>query len=813
MFTNYLHVALRNMGRNMRFTVLHLAGLTLGLASVTLIAWYVYDEISFDKLRQSEQTFRITTHWRDNPATDMFATTPPPLAGVIKQEIPEVDEVARAFNWNHSTMRLPADETPNGEEVVFRETKIFIVDPNFLEVLQYPLILGNAATAFQKPQSIVLTRSTAIRYFGEEAVTTGSLIGKSILFGGDQTARVVTAVVDPPGNTHLNFDMLVNLNFGYGWMDSTNVWMWNVVHTYVKVNNDVAGDEQRLKSLQSKLTGIAARNTGATEKLEGNIQSVDFRLQALRSIHLHSHLQREHEANGDFTTVQLLVSVAALIILLACANFINLFTAQSARRSKEIGVRKTLGSGRQTLAVQFFVESGLYALIAALLALSITELLRQPFNTLVGKQLDFTWFENTPLLAGFVVVVIIVIALAGSYPSLYLSAFSPVKALKGKLTQHNSFLRSGLVVFQFSISIGLMICSVFIVQQLNFMQSRQPGYDRENVVVVKNDKEIQSQWRVFRDELETHAEIATVSFNTGLPAQPLNTMRDFRQKGNPTGMGIHVILADERYVPALDLALQSGSNFFDKPANNKGKILINEVASKILGLANPVGATVTLNAGDQDEEQLEVIGVVKDFNIESLHSGIKPLVFYYYMPDTFLDYIVIRLRPGNVSRGLASIENTWKKFEPENPFLSSFLDEDFEHQYVSEQRLSRLFAGFTVFTIVIALLGLTGLASFMAEQRTKEISIRKVLGASMSGIMVLFSKDFIRMTLLAMTIAIPAAYLVIQNWLNEFVVRIELAPGVFVGCSVASLALICITVSLHSLRIARLNPAVTLKNE
>jgi putative ABC transport system permease protein len=222
MLTNYVRVALRNMRRNMRFTLLHLAGLTLGLASVTLIAWYVYDEISFDQLHQADQSFRITTHWSDDPATGIFATTPPPLAGVIKQEIPEVNEVARAFTWNHSTMRLPADETPNGEPVVFRETKIFIVDPNFLKVLQYPFVLGDAESAFSKAQSIVLTRNTAIRYFGYEALASGSLIGKSILFGGDQTAREVTAVVDPPENTHLHFDMLVNLNFGYGWMDSTN---------------------------------------------------------------------------------------------------------------------------------------------------------------------------------------------------------------------------------------------------------------------------------------------------------------------------------------------------------------------------------------------------------------------------------------------------------------------------------------------------------------------------------------------------------------------------------------------------------------
>ncbi|HTF18517.1 MAG TPA: ABC transporter permease [Chryseolinea sp.] len=813
MLGNYVHVALRNMRRNMRFTLLHLTGLALGLASVTLIAWYVHDELSYDQLAGAEKVFRVNTYWGNDASSEAFASSPPPLAEAIKEEIPEVEKVARAFNWNHSTMRLPADENTDRREVVFRETKIFIVDPEFLEVLQYPFILGDARTAFQRDESIVLTRNTAVRYFGEQALNDGTLIGKSILFGGDQIARIVSAVVDPPQNTHLHFDMLVNMNFGYRELDTIKVWTWNIMHTYVKVKDNVILEKEGVALLQSKLTRLAGRHINATEEVEGHGAKGDFRLQRLDDIHLHSHLQSEHEGNGDFTTVRLLIAVACLIILLACANFINLFTAQSVRRSKEIGVRKTLGSGRRTLAWQFYTESGLYAVFASLLALSIAELLRRPFNTLVGKQLEFAWREHPPLLFGFGMLLIAVIGIAGSYPSLHLSSFNPVRALKGRLTERKSFLRSGLVIFQFSISIGLMICSVFIMQQLNYMQSRQPGYDRENVVIVKNDREIQDKWRVFRDELESHAEIAAVSFNTGLPAQPLNAMRDFRRKGDPVGRGMHMFLTDERYVPALALTLKAGSNFTDIPQNNKGKILLNETAAKILRLDNPVGTAITLNAGDNDEEALEVIGVIKDFNVESLHSGVKPLIFHYYLPDAAFDYIAVRLRPGSASAGLATVENAWKTFEPENPFVYSFLDEDFGRQYISEQRLSRLFAGFTFLTVAIALLGLTGLASFMAQQRTKEISIRKVLGASISGIMLLFSKDFIRLALVSMIIAIPAAYLVIHNWLQEFAYRIELTPGVFVACSMAALSLIWITVSLLSLKIARLNPALTLKNE
>ena len=811
MIRNYFQIALRSMSRNFRFTLLHLTGLSLGLASVMLIGWYVYDELSYDRLADAGRVYRVNTWWGEDIKTDVYASSPPPLADAIKEEIPEVEKVARAFTWNHSTMRLPADEREMGDEVVFRETKIFIVDPEFLEVLQYPMLLGDARTAFQRPESIVLTRRTAERYFGETAVLDGSLIGKSIQFGGDRTARIVTAVVDPPANTHLHFDMLVNINFGYRELGTIDVWTWNVMHTYIKVRKDAMLGSDGFDQLQAKLSGIAARHIGSSDG-EG-IRTGDFRLQPIGDIHLNSHLQREHEANGDYTTVQLLIAVAVLIILLACANFINLFTAQSASRVKEIGVRKTLGSARKALAFQFFLESSLYAIFAALFALSVVELLRRPFNALVGKQLDFAWLDHLPLLGGFILLLVVVVFLAGSYPSLYLSSLNPARALKGKPGQSRSVLRSGLVIFQFSISIGLMICSVFIMQQLSYMQTRAPGYDRENVVVVQNDREIQEQWLTFRDELEGKAEIAAVSFNTGLPAQPLNAMRDFREKGNPAGTGIHVFLADERYVPTLALTIVDGRNFSESRESNKGKIILNETAVNILGLARPVGSTVMLNAGANDEEQLQVIGVVKDFNVESMHSGIKPLVLYYYVPDAMMDYIAIRLRSGKVSEGLNTVEKTWKKFEPENPFIYSFLDEDFERQYISEQRLSKLFGGFTAFTLIIALLGLTGLASFLAEQRTKEISVRKVLGASVAGIMVLFSKDFTRLALVAMVIAVPISYLVMQRWLTGFAFHIDLNAGVFFICSTGTLVLIWTTVCLLSLRIARLNPAVTLKSE
>ncbi|MEP6737444.1 MAG: ABC transporter permease [Chryseolinea sp.] len=799
------------MRRNVRFTLLHVMGLAIGLASVILIAWYVYDELSFDNLTESDRVYRINTYWGDNPKTDIYASTPAPLAAVIEAEIPEVEKVARAFNWNHSTMRLPVEETKRTDEVVFRETRIFIVDPAFLEVLQYPVILGSNRTALERPESIVLTKATAIRYFGADAVQQGSVIGKTILFGGDRTARVVTAVVEPPENTHLHFDMLVNINFGYTELDTLGDWAFNFLHTYVKVNESVQNDPVKQKELQSKLTNIATRYI----KLAGaetNIKAVDFKLQPLRDIHLHSSFLREHETNGDYATVRLLVTVASLILLLACANFVNLFTAQSVKRAKEVGVRKALGSAQSSLFSQFFIESALYTITAALFALSIAELLRVPFNFISGKQMRFSWLDHPVLIVELLVAFIAVIILAGSYPSFYLSSFNPVRALKGNSLQQKNHLRNGLVIFQFSISIGLMICSVFILRQLDFMQSRTPGYDRENVIVIKNG-EIQDQWRAFRDDLESRSQIKKVSFNTGLPVQPVSMMRDFREPGEAKGTGINLFLVDENYIQTLGLTLVSGSQFTYNQQSNAHKVMINEAAARILGLKDPVGKQLVINYRSRGEEQLEIIGVIRDFNVESLHSNVKPLVFYYYIPDLAFDYIAVRIQPGNPTAALSEVEKAWKKFEPENPFVYSFLDKDFEQQYVAEQRLSKLFAGFTILTISIALLGLTGLASFMAEQRTKEIGIRKVLGATVTGIMVLFSRDFTRLALIAMVIAIPSSYYVMRGWLSDFAYRIDLGPVVFVVCSLVSLVLMWTTVCLLSMRVAKLNPANTLKSE
>ncbi len=821
MIRNYLKIALRNMRKQKFYTTINVLGLAIGVASSLFISWYVIDEFSYDQFhQQADQVYRVTTRWGDDPQTDLFATTPPPLYEAIKAEIPEVETVARAFTWNHSTMRLPKEETENKEEVVFRETKIYIVDPEFLQVLDFNIIAGEAKTAFQDLESIVLTKATAIRYFGEEALAKGEVIGKTILFGGEQAPRHVTAIVDPPAQTHFPFDMLVNIHYGYDEIGELDNWAWNVMHTYIKVQEAVHDSPERLAALSDKLQQIADRY--GKPYMESNAfgpssqqMIFSYELQPVTDIHLHSHLLREHTANGSIATVYSLMAIAGFIILLACINFMNLSTARATRRAREVGVRKVLGSTRNMLVIQFLSESFIFSVIAVVLALGLVEAFRIPFNRMSGKHLVFDWFDQPALLAAIGVGTLLLSFLAGSYPAFYLAAFRPVSVLKGQIAHHSkaSQLRNVLVTFQFAVSIVLIICTALVVQQLRFMQQRDIGYDRENVVVIKNDREIQDQWKTFKEALAQQTSVMSASFTTGLPAQPLSTVRDFRKEGASSGQGIPWFLVDEDYLKTLQLTLVQGRNFRQDMASDAQGILLNEAAVRALGLENPIGETLIKNAGADDEERVQVLGVVKDFHLESFQYQVKPLALQYYRPDYLSDFVAVRIAPGGLPAALAQLESSWKRFEPENPFVYSFLDQDFDTLFNAEQRLGKVLGVFTGLAILIACLGLFGLAAFMAEQRTKEIGIRKVMGASVSHIVQLLSQDFIKLAVISFVIAVPLAYGVMQQWLANFAYRIPVGFGIFILAGATALLIVWLTVSYQSVKAALANPVDSLRDE
>ena len=816
MLRNYFKITLRNFRRQKFYTTINVLGLAVGLASSLLIGWYVTDELSYDQFhRDAEQVYRVTF---DGGEYYQLATTPPPLYEVIKSDIPELVAVARAFNWNHSTMRLPA-EADSSQQTVFRETSIYIVDPEFLQVLDFNVIAGDAETALREAGSIVLTQQTAERYFGSKAVKRGEVLGKEILFGGSRAARQVTAIVSPSGPTHFPFDMLVD-GQGYQEIMNNDNWGWNLMYTYVKIRPDANRTADQRQALANKFDQLAKTYAQpfleASEQGAVGDQSITYRLQAVTDIHLHSDLQREHQANGSRITVYLLATVALLIILLACINFMNLSTAQATRRAREVGVRKVLGSPRSSLVAQFLSESVAISLVAMLLALGLVEILRTPFNALVGKQLTFDWFAHPSLLLAMAGGVVLVGLLAGSYPAFYLSSFRPAAVLRGSSGSQRGagYLRNGLIIFQFVVSISLIITTALVVQQLRFIQQTDIGYEREHVLIIRNDKEIEDRWQEFKALLNQQSAVERVSFATGVPAQPLRVIRDLQVEGSSGGDGMPWLLVDPDYVPTLGLEIIAGRNFREDVASDHTEgLLLNEEAVNVLALENPVGQTIVKNQGAEDEQRLRVLGVVKNFNVESFDQHVPPMAFHYFSPSFLSDYIVVRLAPGNTVSGVAQVTEAWAQFEPDNPLVYSFLDADFDRLFRAEQRLAGVLSVFTALAILVACLGLFGLVAFVTTQRTKEIGIRKVLGASVGQITHLLSRDFLRLVLIALVIAAPLSYWVVAQWLDNFVYRIDISVGIFLLAGAGALLIAGLTVSIQSVRAALANPVDSLRDE
>ena len=821
MLKNYFTIAWRSIAKNKVFSFVNILGLSLGIA-VSLLLWqYIQQEKSYDQFHNDyESVFRLTTHWGDDPQANIYATTPPPLRDIIQSEIPEVAEVARAFKWNDSTMRLPKEET-EGKAVFFRETSIYIVDPNFLEVLDFNLVQGDKSTALQELESLVLTKATAIRYFGQEAVDKQEVLGRTILFGGSQTARKVTALVDPPANTHFEFDMLVNANFGYkGIIDQQN-WAWNIMHTYVKVQREVLTQATGKTNLQKKLTTIADQyGRPFMENADfGNLPEnsvFDYKLQALSGIHLHSNYLREHQPNGNATMVTILSTIALLILFLACINFMNLSTAQASKRAKEVGIRKTLGSGRGRLIGQFLFESIGYSLLAGIVAFGLVEICRTPFAMISGKLIPSDWLFQPWLWQYSLVLLVLVGLISGSYPAFFLSSFRPIDVLKGKL----SFARGGavgfrntLVVFQFVISIGLIISTLLVSQQMSFIRTNQEGFDKENILVINNDREIREQWESFKNILKAESTILDASFSTGIPFQPFKDMRDFRLEGTTTSQGITWFRADADFNATLGLEIIAGRSFQREMGTDSSAIVLNESAVRTLGLENPIGQYIIKNDGAPDEEKLKIIGVAKDFNFESYYNDIKPLAIQSYFPDFQRDYVAIRLAAGQTEAGIAAVQKSWEQFQPGNPLVFSFMDQDFDALFRADQRLGRTLGIFTVLAIIIACLGLFGLSTFNTERRAREIGIRKVLGATTGQIVQLLSKEFTRLVLFALLIAIPLSYWFMQQWLEAFPLRMTMPVWVFFMAGCGALFLAWITIGMQSFKVAVANPVESLKEE
>nr|WKN37784.1 ABC transporter permease [Tunicatimonas sp. TK19036] len=801
MIKHYLHVALRNLLKRPFYTTINILGLAIGMACTLLITMYVRQELSYDRFHEkADRIYRLATHLEIGESAFSGAVVSPAVATPFREEIPEVEAVVR--------MRMAPGVILKKGDITIQEKQVLAADPDFFRMFSFPLLEGDPPSALTEPNSVVMTPEAASKYFPE-----GEPLGQSILMDGQSFQ--VTGIMEPvPEASHLHFDIVYSFLAEPGSKEES----WGSINTptYFLLHEqaDVAQVDARLEPMLQKYM----EDYEDFQKL-GYV--MEMFTQPLTNIHLYSHLEGEFEANGNVKYLYIFGAIAFFILLIACINFMNLATARSADRAKEVGVRKTMGSARSALVRQFLAESVLLSLFSVLLALGLAELLRTPFNEIAAKeiQLPFSeaWFLVAILLLGGAVGV-----LAGSYPAFYLTKFKPTEVLKGRLVSGSSniWLRNSLVVFQFVISIVLIVCTLMVYEQLQFVRNKDLGFDKENVIVMSNAPALGNNQNAFYNALVELSEVQDVSFSDVAPLSAYNgtvftppTASDSSITGSTYREEDAIVMSFTRvsydYLPTLGLRLKEGRNFSREIAADSANhtLILNEEAARKLKLSQPVGTKISVDGGAR---KAEIVGVVEDFHFKSLHTTVEPLVLI--LSDS-LEYAEIKIQSADLPQTLALIEDQWNQYADGTPLDYSFLDEDFDALFRADQRIGKIFGGFTSLAIVIACLGLLALASFMAEQRTKEIGIRKVMGASVRSIVLLLSKDFTKLVVIAFAVAIPLAYWAVHQWLEDFAYKIDIGLTSFIIAGVLALLVALLTVSYQAFKAAMANPVKSLRNE
>ena len=806
MFKNYLNTAIRNLGRHKGYSFINVAGLALGMACCILILLWVQDELSYDRYhKNADRLYRVVVKGRMSNREINFSTSPAPLAKALMDEFPEVLQAARFLRSRNVLI--------GHQEKQFNEGFILYTDPNFFDMFSIPLIKGDPQNVLRAPNSLVITQKAALKYFGNQ-----DPVGKTLTFNGQTDFRVTGLAANVPSNTHFHSDFFASLA---SIPDSRSQnWFSNPYHTYIVLKEESSPEE-----LQAKLPGIITKYMGPIAKKVMGITLQEFRssgnafgyfLQPVTGIHLHSDLEYELEPNGSFVYVCIFSLIALFILVIACINFMNLATARSASRAKEVGVRKVLGSDRWMLIQQFLTESVLLSLLSLALAVGIVVLLQPVFNSLSGKHLDIAAYGGRVLLPGLLAVILLAGIFAGSYPAFFLSAFKPVSVLRGivKTGRKSAALRNGLVVFQFSISIVMLVGTFVVYHQLDYMRNKRLGFEKEQLLVIQRAGSLGQDKEAFRNEMVQSGGVENVSYSNGIPGRHLGDFTHVAEGASAEDMvRMFLLFADFDYLDTLRMEMIEGRYFLKNRPADRNSVILNETAAAALGMENPVGKRIirgSLSSGGS--EFFTIIGIVKDFHFESLHRKIRPIAVYL-LPAEDARYASVRIRAENIPRTLAFIANKWNKFVPGKPFEYFFLDDDFDRLYRAEKKVGKLFSAFAVLAVLVACLGLFGLASFTAEQRTKEIGIRKVLGASVPDIVTLLTKEFSRWVLLSNMIAWPVAYFAMNRWLQNFAYRTRIGPWVFLLAASAALFIAMITVSFQALKAATANPAIVLKYE
>ncbi len=781
---SYFKVAFRKIKRQKGYSFINILGLTIGLSCFILIGLWVKDELSFDRFHQKkDRIYRLLNRIPDGSS---FSSVTYALAPALKEAYSEVEESCRVWPWGGSLVKYLNKS--------FEEDNICLADSSFFKIFSFPLIEGTPESALADKYSVVLTEETAHKYFGE-----AEPLGKVLQMTQYEGDFKVTGVIENiPMNSHLRFDMIARVEL-LG-EDRLARWQEWVATSYVLLRPGVPPAD-----FEKQIADIYKKNIGP----ETTYVPV---LQQLTDVHLH-----EFGDSGRVRKVYAFFIIAVFILLMACINFMNLATAQSAQRSQEVGIRKVIGAMRRQVVRQFLGEALLISLISLILALIVVESVLPYFNQFTGKTMSLLSDANFTSILILVLISLGTGLFAGSYPSIFLSSFQPAQTLKSRLTFGNkgAGIRKILIIVQFAISVGLITCTLVVSSQLRFIQNRDLGLDRERVVILSNNPVLRPRFDAFKDFALSYPGIRNVTAAAQIPTQVgQSIMIDW--EGNPTQerLAVDYTVVDYDFFKTFDMKILQGRSFSREFATDeKTACIVNETAAKQLGLENPIGTNIYMvhPAWDESFRSVQVVGVVKDFNARSLHTGIRPFVFRIYKP--WHQYAFIKIEGSGIQKSLARIQKAFEKYAPGYPFSFEFLDDAFNRQYISERKLGKLFNWFSLLSIFISCLGLFGLASYITEQKTKEIGIRKVLGASVSGILSLTVREFIKWVAVANLIAWPIAYLVMRLWLQEFAYRVSIGPLVFGMAAGLTLLVALATVSYHSIRAALASPVDSLRYE
>ena len=810
MIKNNFKIAWRTLLKQRMYSVIKIGGFALSIAACLLIALYIKDELSYDKeWAYADRIYRVIGEYNENGKIESGNDWPAPMAKALREDFPEVEKSGRLmdaplFYGAGSNQLRPVEVRQNTYEQGFS-----YADQDMLDMLQVKMVYGDRARALSEPNTMVISKSKADKYFPGQ-----NPVGRTMILNNDAGTpyKIGGVMKDFPTTSHIHYDFLLTMTGHQLWDNEQTTWMASNYPTYVllKPGTNPAHFQEKLKLILSKYMLPALKEYNLKEA-ESLVKNAKILIQPITDVHLYSASIDDRLDKGDIKFVWLFGAIAVFILVIACINFINLSTARSANRAKEVGLRKVVGSNRTALVKQFLTESLVFSVLSFVMGFVIAGLLLPYFNTLTGKSLTTPWtaWWLLPVMIGAAIIIGVI---AGLYPSFYLSSFKPISVLKGQLSRgsKNAFLRNGLVIFQFTTSIFLIIGTLVIYNQTQFLLNRKVGFDKDQVMLIQGTNTLGDKTQAFKTELLKSSGIKSVTVGDYLPISM--TKRDgntFWKEGKineDLGVFGQKWQVDYDYLETMGMRINQGRYFSKEMASDSAAVVINKSMVEKLGLKSPLGQRI-----ENGWQKFTVIGVVEDFNFETMKQKVAPLCMVLGLYNSTI--VSVKLSGKDTKKVISDVANVWKSFSPDQPFRYTFLDESFANMYKDVQRTGSIFTSFAVLAIIIACLGLFALSAFMAEQRTKEIGIRKVLGASVNGIVTMLSKDFLKLIIIAMLIASPIAWWAMIKWLQDFEYRIPVAWGFFAVAGIAALLIALFTISFQAIKAAVANPVQSLRTE